>query len=91
MVPAAWVAGPRKVDHWRTLLRARAIENTVVRRRASASPARATAATRWSSDPLGDVLAEAGDGAEMLAADARPATVLAEARRTNPSLANRRL
>ena len=29
VVPAAWVAGPRKVDHWRTLVRARAIENTV--------------------------------------------------------------
>ena len=29
LVPAAWVAGDLKVDHWRTLLRARAIENTV--------------------------------------------------------------
>ena len=29
VVPAAWVAGERKVDHWRTLVRARAIENTV--------------------------------------------------------------
>ena len=29
LVPAAWVAGDRKVEHWRTLLRARAIENTV--------------------------------------------------------------
>ena len=29
VLPAAWVAGPRKVDHWRTLVRARAIENTV--------------------------------------------------------------
>ena len=29
VVPAAWVAGPLKVDHWRTLARARAIENTV--------------------------------------------------------------
>ena len=29
VVPAAWVAGERKVEHWRTLLRARAIENTV--------------------------------------------------------------
>ena len=28
-MPAAWVAGERKVEHWRTLLRARAIENTV--------------------------------------------------------------
>ncbi|MET1132834.1 MAG: carbon-nitrogen hydrolase family protein, partial [Aeromicrobium sp.] len=29
VVPAAWVAGEHKVEHWRTLLRARAIENTV--------------------------------------------------------------
>ena len=42
VVPSAWVAGPRKVDHWTTLLRARAIENTVVRRRASASRGLAT-------------------------------------------------
>jgi predicted amidohydrolase len=27
-VPAAWVRGPLKEDHWETLLRARAIENT---------------------------------------------------------------
>ena len=33
VVPSAWVAGPAKVDHWRTLATARAIENTVVRRR----------------------------------------------------------
>lgn len=28
-IPAAWVAGSMKEDHWKTLLRARAIENTV--------------------------------------------------------------
>ncbi|MFE4230033.1 carbon-nitrogen hydrolase family protein [Arthrobacter sp. NPDC056886] len=28
-LPAAWVAGPMKEDHWWTLLRSRAIENTV--------------------------------------------------------------
>ena len=28
-IPAAWFAGEHKVDHWRTLLRARAVENTV--------------------------------------------------------------
>jgi predicted amidohydrolase len=28
-VPSAWVRGPLKEDHWTTLLRARAIENTV--------------------------------------------------------------
>jgi predicted amidohydrolase len=27
-VPSAWVRGPLKEDHWQTLLRARAIENT---------------------------------------------------------------
>ncbi|MBA3969143.1 MAG: hypothetical protein H0X52_03490 [Gemmatimonadetes bacterium] len=29
VVPSAWYAGPHKEDHWLTLLRARAIENTV--------------------------------------------------------------
>ncbi|BCW44896.1 carbon-nitrogen hydrolase family protein [Arthrobacter sp. StoSoilB5] len=29
LIPAAWVAGPLKEEHWSTLIRARAIENTV--------------------------------------------------------------
>ncbi|EKN65177.1 hypothetical protein BABA_21071 [Neobacillus bataviensis LMG 21833] len=29
LVPAGWVAGPMKEDHWQTLIRARAIENTM--------------------------------------------------------------
>jgi deaminated glutathione amidase len=29
ILPAAWVAGPLKEEHWETLIRARAIENTV--------------------------------------------------------------
>jgi predicted amidohydrolase len=41
-------------------------------------------------DPLGDVLVEAGDDATVLTVDLDPAAVV-EARRTNPSLANRRL
>ena len=41
-------------------------------------------------DPLGDVLAEAGEGPEVLRAEVSRARV-EEARRTNPSLANRRL
>jgi predicted amidohydrolase len=40
-------------------------------------------------DPYGDVLAEAGDDEESVTATLEPA-VLAEARETNPSLANRR-
>ena len=41
-------------------------------------------------DPLGDVLVEGGDDAEVLSAEI-DLTAVAEARRTNPSLANRRL
>ena len=40
--------------------------------------------------PLGDVVAEGGSGTEIITAELDPAAV-AEARRTNPSLANRRL
>jgi len=89
VLPAAWVAGPRKVDHWRTLVRARAIENTVF------IAAAAQSAPRYCGhsmivDPLGDVLVEAGDGDEIVSATIDRA-VLEDARRTNPSLVNRRM
>ena len=88
-LPAAWVAGPRKVDHWRTLLRARAIENTVFVA-AAAQPGPRYSGHSMIVDPLGDVLAEAGEGDEVLVAEIDRAG-LESARRTNPSLANRRL
>ncbi|MGH3353204.1 MAG: carbon-nitrogen hydrolase family protein [Nocardioides sp.] len=89
VLPAAWVAGPRKVDHWRTLVRARAIENTVF------IAAAAQSAPRYCGhsmvvDPLGDVLVEAGEGDEVVAATIER-DVLEKARRTNPSLVNRRM
>jgi predicted amidohydrolase len=89
VVPAAWVAGERKVDHWRTLLRARAIENTVFVA-AAGQPAPRYSGHSMVVDPLGDVLAEAGDDATSLRVELDPAA-LERARRTNPSLANRRL
>jgi predicted amidohydrolase len=89
VVPAAWVAGPRKVEHWRTLVRARAIENTVYVV-AAGQPGPRYSGHSLLVDPLGDVLAEAGEKPETLTVTLEPATV-AEARRTNPSLANRRL
>jgi predicted amidohydrolase len=89
LVPAAWVAGPRKVDHWTTLLRARAIENTVYAIGVGQPPPR-YAGHSMVIDPLGDVLVEGGDDVETLTVDIDPGAV-AEARRANPSLANRRL
>ena len=89
VVPAAWVAGERKVDHWRTLVRARAIENTVYVA-ACAQPAPRYCGHSMVVDPLGDVLAEAGERAEVVRAEVSRERV-EEARRTNPSLANRRL
>ena len=89
VVPAAWVAGERKLDHWRTLVRARAIENTayVV---AVGQPGPRYCGHSMVVDPLGDVLVEGGDGPELLTARLERAR-LEEARSVNPSLANRRL
>jgi deaminated glutathione amidase len=89
VVPAAWVAGPRKIDHWTTLLRARAIENTVFVVGVGQPGPRYTGHSMVVG-PLGDVLVEGGSEAATLRATLDPAS-LAEARRTNPSLANRRL
>ena len=89
VVPAAWVAGPHKVDHWRTLVRARAIENTVFVV-AVGQPGPRYSGHSLVVDPLGEVLAEAEDGAEVVTAVLEH-TALERARRTNPSLANRRL
>jgi predicted amidohydrolase len=89
VVPSAWVAGPRKVDHWRTLVRARAIENTVYVV-AAGQPGPRYAGHSMVVDPLGDVLAEAADGPALLRATLS-GSALGAARSTNPSLANRRL
>lgn len=93
VVPAAWVAGPRKVHHWRTLVTARAIENTVYVA-AVGQPAPRYTGHSMVVDPMGDVVAEAGAGSPeepvVLTAEV-DRDLLAEARRTNPSLANRRL
>jgi deaminated glutathione amidase len=89
VVPSAWVAGPRKVEHWTTLLRARAIENTVYVVGVGQPGPRYTGHSMV-VDPLGDVVASTGDGPAVVRAELDPAAVL-RARETNPSLANRRL
>jgi predicted amidohydrolase len=89
VVPAAWVAGPGKVAQWQTLLRARAIENVcwVV---ASAQPGPRYCGHSMIVSPTGEVVVEAGDGDEVLSMTLTLAAVR-EARKTNPSLDNRRL
>jgi deaminated glutathione amidase len=89
LVPSAWVAGPRKVEHWATLLRARAIENTVYVVGVGQPGPRYTGHSMVVG-PLGDVMVVGGPDAETLRADLDLGAV-AEARRTNPSLTNRRL
>ncbi|WP_067430509.1 carbon-nitrogen hydrolase family protein [Nocardioides jensenii] len=94
VVPAAWVPGrseaehARKIDHWQTLVRARAIENTTY------VLAVGQAAPRYTGhslvvDPFGDVVASAGADPALVTATLRR-QVIADARKTNPSLANRR-
>ncbi|MBM7517915.1 carbon-nitrogen hydrolase family protein [Nocardioides nitrophenolicus] len=93
VLPAAWVAGPRKVAHWRTLVSARAIENTVYVA-AVGQPAGRYCGHSLVVDPFGEVLAEAGPGSPEQPEVVRVViehTVLAEARRVNPSLLNRRM
>ncbi len=88
LVPAAWASGPAKEDHWTTLARARAIENTafVV---AAGQTGPACAGQSLIVDPMGVVLAAAGEAPGVAVATLDPAR-LAAVRERNPSLANRR-
>jgi len=89
VVPAAWVAGPGKVDHWRTLARARAIENTVYVA-AAGQPGPRYSGHSMLVAPTGEVLGEAGEDAAVVTG-AVDLELLREARSVNPSLANRRM
>lgn len=88
-VPAAWVQGSDKLHHWRTLLAARAIENTVAVLAAAQSGERYVGHSLV-VDAAGRIVEEAGDGDDLLLADL-DAEAIAEVRRINPSLLNRRM
>ncbi|MFF0989766.1 carbon-nitrogen hydrolase family protein [Kocuria nitroreducens] len=87
-VPAAWFAGEHKVDHWQALLKARAIENTVWVAAADTCSEH-TVGRSAVLDPLGVVVAEAGEEETVLTADVVRERI-AEVRETVPVLANRR-
>ena len=89
VVPAAWVQGEIKLDHWTTLLRARAIENTV--------PVIAVGQCgehyvghSLVIDARGSIVDEAGSEPAILRTELDFAEV-ERARRENPSLVNRRI
>jgi predicted amidohydrolase len=88
VVPSAWVAGPGKVDHWRTLAAARAIENTVYVA-AVGQPGPHYTGHSLVVGPAGELVAEVGDGDHVVTASI-DTEELDAARTTNPSLLNRR-
>ncbi len=88
---AAWPA--RRLEHWRTLLRARAIENQVYVLACSAVGTQAEVEMAGHSlviDPWGEILAEGGEGEQILLVDFDPGTV-ATTREGFPVLKDRRL
>jgi predicted amidohydrolase len=89
VVPAAWVAGPRKVAHWRTLVTARAVENLAYVA-AVGQPGPRYSGHSLVVDPRGEVVAEAGDEDGALVQAEISLDLVAEAREENPSLHNRR-
>jgi predicted amidohydrolase len=88
-LPAAWVAGDGKLDHWRTLVTARAIENTVAVVAAAQSGGRYTGHSMIVGAD-GSRLEEAGEGDAVLHAELT-AGAIAQIRDINPSLQNRRM
>jgi len=88
VAPSAWVAGPGKVEHWRTLVAARAIENTVFLA-AVGQPGPRYTGHSLVVGPAGDLLGELGDGDHVLTVSVSTED-LERARADNPSLLNRR-
>ncbi|MBE7699611.1 carbon-nitrogen hydrolase family protein [Oerskovia sp. Sa1BUA8] len=88
VVPAAWAAGELKADHWRTLARARAIENTSVVL-AVGQAGKGVTGRSLLVGPDGRVGLELDERADLRTADIDP-DALDVVRAANPSLANRR-
>jgi deaminated glutathione amidase len=88
LLPAQWIPGPGKVDQWTTLVRARAIENTVYVAAADQAAPRGAGASMI-VDPAGSVLAGLGDETGVLTGGIDLA-YLSKVRTANPSLALRR-
>ncbi|HEU0205631.1 MAG TPA: carbon-nitrogen hydrolase family protein [Pseudolysinimonas sp.] len=88
LVPSEWVRGPLKEAHWRTLVTARAIENTVYLAAADHAPPIGVG-NSLIVDPMGVELAGLGEEVGTAVAWITSARV-SEVRRINPALQLRR-
>ncbi|KAA0098872.1 carbon-nitrogen hydrolase family protein [Mycolicibacterium sp. P1-18] len=88
LMPAEWVPGPLKEDHWTTLLRARAIENTVYLAAADQC-GKCGAGNSMIVDPMGVVLASVGEEEGLGTATLDPERI-ERVRAKNPAIRLRR-
>ena len=88
LVPSEWVRGPLKEHHWRTLLTARAIENTVYVAAADHTPPIGVG-NSMVLDPMGVELVTIGENLDVAVAFPTRDR-LVEVRRINPAVALRR-
>ena len=100
LLSASWAAGPGKVEQWRVLAQARALDSTqyviacgqgLPEAAGVAAPVGAPTGVGHSMiiSPAGEILAEAGEAPELLVADLDP-TVVERTRGLIPVLANAR-
>ena len=87
-LPSEWVRGPLKEHHWRTLVTARALENTVYVAAADQAPP-IGAGNSMIVDPMGIELATIGENTDVALAWVSSARI-AEVRAVNPALDLRR-
>ncbi|MGM9924998.1 MAG: carbon-nitrogen hydrolase family protein [Bacillus sp. (in: firmicutes)] len=88
IVPAGWVRGPMKEEHWQVLLKARAIENTVFIA-ASNQVGNIYTGRSMIVDPMGVVLADAGEEESLIMAEIDHERT-ARVRRKLPSVKDRK-
>ena len=88
LLPSEWVRGPLKEHHWRTLLTARAIENTIYIAAADQAPPTGVG-NSMVIDPMGVEIATIGEATDVAVAWLSRDRVT-QTRETNPALELRR-
>jgi predicted amidohydrolase len=89
LVPAEWVRGPLKEHHWRTLVTARAIENTIYVAAADHAPPIGVG-NSMIVDPMGVEIATIGEESGVIAVAELTLARVAAVRERNPALSLRR-